>query len=212
MHIYSIMILIMVIHLFTKTNIQHYYNKSYKIPIGVYMIQSQPKAIRYLLTWTLKLCLMPCIFLATLTQSPKLIMSHIKLYSMMIGMFPAQLIDDTPIQVFIDNGATPSILPLSTYKKHLILQKYPKTKSTTPIHTGGGTIKSHFWIELPLKLENQTIQIKVLVCNSECPHDILIGRTSLAFCGMVYFMSSFLPNLRCLLIPILVFTKEVQKV
>ena len=37
-----------------------------------------------------------------------------------------------------------------------------------------------FWIELPLKLENQSIQIKVLVCDSECPHDILIGRTSLA--------------------------------
>ena len=89
-------------------------------------------------------------------------------------MFSAQLMDDTPIQVFIDNGATPSILPLSTYNKHLILQKYPKTKSTTPFTTGGGTIKSHFWIELPLKLENQTIQIKVLVCDS------LIGRTSLA--------------------------------
>ena len=37
------------------------------------------------------------------------------------GMFPAQLMDDTPIQVFIDNGATPSILPLSTYNKQLIL-------------------------------------------------------------------------------------------
>ena len=80
--------------------------------------------------------------------------------------------DDTPIQVFIDNGATPSILPLSPYNKHLILQRYPKTKSTTPIHTGSGVIESHFWIELPLKLENQTIQIKVLVCDSECPYDI----------------------------------------
>ena len=95
-------------------------------------------------------------------------------------MFPTQLMDDTPIQIFIDNGATPSILPLSTYKKHPVLQKYPTTKSTTPIHTGGGTIKSHFWIELLLKLENQTIQIKVLVCDSECPYDILLGRTSLA--------------------------------
>ena len=47
------------------------------------------------------------------------------------GMFPVQLMDDTPIQVFIDNGATPSILPLSTCKKHPILQKYPTTKSTT---------------------------------------------------------------------------------
>ena len=85
--------------------------------------------------------------------------------------------DDTPIQIFIDNGATPSILPL---KQHPILQKYPTTESTTPIHTGGGTIKLHFWIELPLKLDNQTIQTKVLVCDSKCPHDILLGRTSLA--------------------------------
>ena len=96
------------------------------------------------------------------------------------GMFPAKLMDDTPIQVFTDNGATPSILLISTYNKHLVLQRYLKTKSTTPIHTGGGTIESHFWIEVPLKLENQVIQIKVLVCNSECPYDILIGRTSSA--------------------------------
>ena len=88
--------------------------------------------------------------------------------------------DDTPMQVFIDNGATFSILLISTYNKHPVLQKYPKTKSTTPIHTGGDTIESHFWIELPLKLENPNIQIKVLVCDSECPYDILIGRTSLA--------------------------------
>ena len=94
------------------------------------------------------------------------------------GMFPAKLMDNTPIQVFIDNGATPSILPISTYNKQPVLQKYPKTKSTKPIHTGSGTIESHFWIELPLKLENQVIQIKVLVCNSECPYDILIGRTT----------------------------------
>ena len=96
------------------------------------------------------------------------------------GMFPAQLMNDTPIRVFIDNGTIPPILSFSTYNKHLILQKYPKTKSTTPIHTGGGTIKSCFWIELQLKLENQTIQIKVLVFDSECPYNILIGRTSLA--------------------------------
>ena len=60
------------------------------------------------------------------------------------GMFPAKLMDDTPIQVFIKNGATPSILPISTKNKHPVLQRYPKTKSTTPIHIGGGTIQSHF--------------------------------------------------------------------
>ena len=95
------------------------------------------------------------------------------------GMFLAKLMDDTPMQVFIDNGATPSILLISTYNKHPVLQKYPKTKSTTPIHTGGGTIEAHFWIELPLKLENQVIQIKVLVCDLECSYHMLIGKTCL---------------------------------
>ena len=53
-------------------------------------------------------------------------------------------------------------------------------KSHTPIHTGGGMMESHFWIEIPLKLDNQIIQIKTLVCDSECPYDIVLGHTSLA--------------------------------
>ena len=52
--------------------------------------------------------------------------------------------NDTPVEIFIDNGATPSILPLHTYNKFPILHTYPKTESNTPIHTGGGLIKSHF--------------------------------------------------------------------
>ena len=78
-------------------------------------------------------------------------------------MLQVKLMDDTQVQIFIDNGATPSILPLSIYNKYPILQKYPKTESYTPIHTGGGMIESHFWIEIPLKLDNQVIQIKALV-------------------------------------------------
>ena len=38
------------------------------------------------------------------------------------GMFQAKLMDDTHVQIFIDNGATPSILPLSTYNKYPILR------------------------------------------------------------------------------------------
>ena len=41
-------------------------------------------------------------------------------------------------------------------------------------------IESHFWIEIPLRLENQIIQIKTLVCDLECPYDIVLGCTSLA--------------------------------
>ena len=96
------------------------------------------------------------------------------------GMFQAKLMDNTQVEIFIDNGAMPSILPLSICNKYPIWQKYPRTESHTPIHTGGGIIESHFWIEIPLKLDNQVIQIKTLVCDSECPYDIVSGCTSLA--------------------------------
>ena len=95
------------------------------------------------------------------------------------GMFTTKLMNDTPIEIFIDNGATPSILPLRTYNKFPILHTYPKTESDTPIHTGGGLITSHLWLEIPLKLL-QTIQTKALVCDSECPHDLILGQTSMA--------------------------------
>ena len=96
------------------------------------------------------------------------------------GMFQGKLMDNTQVEIFIDNGATPSILPLNVYNKYPILQKYLKMESHTPIHTEGGMIESHFWIEIPLRLENQIIQIKTLVCDSECPYDIVLGCTSLA--------------------------------
>ena len=32
----------------------------------------------------------------------------------------------------------------------------------------------------PLKLDNQVIQVKALVCDSGCPYDIVLGHTSLA--------------------------------
>ena len=95
-------------------------------------------------------------------------------------MFTTKLTNDTPIKIFIDNGATPSILPLCTCNKFPILHTYPKTESNTPIHTGGSLIKSNFWLEIALKLKHQTIQIKALVCESESPYDLIFGCTSIA--------------------------------
>ena len=60
------------------------------------------------------------------------------------GMFQKKLMDDTQVQIFIDNGATPTILPLSIYNKYPVLKTHPKTESTTPIHTGDSMIESHF--------------------------------------------------------------------
>ena len=96
------------------------------------------------------------------------------------GMFQAKLMDNKQVEIFIDIGTTLSILPLNVYNKYPILQKYPKTDSHTLIHTGGGMIESHFWIEIPLKLDNQIIQSKTLVCDLECPYDTVLGHTSLA--------------------------------
>ena len=69
------------------------------------------------------------------------------------GMFQAKLMDET---------------------QPPLLRTYSKTESNTPIHTGGSMIESHFWIEIPLKLDNQIIQIKALVCDSECPYNIVL--------------------------------------
>ena len=45
------------------------------------------------------------------------------------GMFTAKLTNDTPIKIFIDNGATPFILPLRTYNKFPIYIHIPKQKA-----------------------------------------------------------------------------------
>ena len=44
------------------------------------------------------------------------------------GMFTAHLLDNTPVEIFKDNGATPSILPLHTYNKFPLLHKYPDSE------------------------------------------------------------------------------------
>ena len=45
------------------------------------------------------------------------------------SMFPAKLMNGTPVEIFIDNGATPSILPLCTYNnKFSIYIHIPKQK------------------------------------------------------------------------------------
>ena len=52
MHTYSIMILTIKIPSHSETNIQHHYNKNYKIHIGIYTIQLQPKVTKFPRTWT----------------------------------------------------------------------------------------------------------------------------------------------------------------
>ena len=120
------------------------------------------------------------------------------------SMFTAKLMNDTPIEIFIDNRAAPSILPLQTYNRFPILHTYPRTESNTPIHTGGGLIKSHFWLDIPIKLDHQTIQIKALVCDSECPYDLILGCTSMAQLSAWQIDTSHKLYLQQILIPLTV--------
>ena len=120
------------------------------------------------------------------------------------SMFTAKLMNDTPIKMFIDNGATPSILPLCTHNKFPILHTYPRIESNAPTHTGGGLIKSHFWLEIPLKLDHQTSQIKALVCDSECPYDLILGCTSIAQLSAWQDYASHKLYLQKILIPLTV--------
>ena len=177
--IYNTMILTIKTHLHSQINTPHYY-KNYKIHIGAYTTQLQLKIIKFQKIWTLRLCHMQCSSPAIQTVTK---INHIPYQTIVYnenGMFTTKLMNDTPVEIFIDNGATLSILPLHTYNKFPILNTYPKTESNTPIHTGRGLIKSHFWPEIPLKLDHQTIQIKALVSDSECPYDIILGQTSMA--------------------------------
>ena len=77
-------------------------------------------------------------------------------------MFQVKLMDDTQVQIFIDKGATPSILLLSIYNKYPILKMYPKTESYTPTHTGGGMIESHFGLKYPLNWIIRSFKLKHL--------------------------------------------------
>ena len=178
---YSIMISTIKIHLHSQINTQHCYNKNYKIHIGIYMTQLMTKS--YQISKDMDIETMP--HAMYLIGDPDTVskINYIPYQTIVYndnGMFTAKLMNNTPIKMFIDNRAMSSILPLHIYNKFPILHMYSRTESNTPIHTGGGLIKSHFWLETLLKLDHQTIQIKVLVYDSECPYDLILGWTSMA--------------------------------
>ena len=178
---YNTMTSIMMMHSLAKTSTQHYYNRNYKT---LTWCLHDPITIKsYEISSEMEVETMPhaMYFSGSIEAVTKI--NHVPYQTIEYddkGMFQKKLMDDTQVQIFIDNGATLSILPLNIYVKYPILQKYPKTESYTPIHTGGYMIESHLRIEIPLKLDNQIIQIKALVCVSKCPCNIVLGCTSLA--------------------------------
>ena len=195
---YSIMISTIKIHLHLQINTQHYYNKNLHDPITTK---------NYQISKDMDIETMPHAMYFKGNPDTVTKINHVPYQTIVYndnGMFTAKLMNDTPIEIFIDNGATPSILPLRAYNKFPILHTYPRTESNTPIHTGGGLIKSNFWLEILLKLDHQTIQIKALVCDSEYPYDLILGRTSMAQLSARQDYTSHKLYIQQILIPLMV--------
>ena len=113
-------------HSLSKTNIQHYYNRNYKNPH--WCLHDPITTKSYQISSQMDVETMPCAMyfsgnketIAKINQVPYQIIEYDHK-----GMFQVKLIDNTQVQIFIDNGATPSILPLSIYYRYPILQMYP---------------------------------------------------------------------------------------
>ena len=85
------------------------------------------------------------------------------------------------VNIIIDNGATYSIMSTKMYKTMPELRTIPKIPlaQDISINTGNGTIKCHFWIEIPIKIEQIEMQIRMLVCDTLAEPGILLGRNTL---------------------------------
>ena len=64
----TIMTVILVMLYLSRTNVQLFYNKNYRILIGVYTILSPPRHIKFQKIWLSKQCPMPCTFYVMLKQ------------------------------------------------------------------------------------------------------------------------------------------------
>ena len=69
--IYNTTILTIKTHLHSQINMPHYYNRNYKIHIGVYMTQLQLKVTKFQKIWKLRLCHMQCTLPAIQTHSQR---------------------------------------------------------------------------------------------------------------------------------------------
>ena len=109
---YNIMTLIMVMHSLSKTSTQHYYNRNHKTLTGVLHDPIMTKS--YQISSEMDIKTMPhAMYFSGFKAVTKI--NHVPYQTIEYddkGMFQAKLMDDTQVQIFIDNGATPSIPPL----------------------------------------------------------------------------------------------------
>ena len=96
------------------------------------------------------------------------------------GMMTGTYDNTHDIPIYIDNGSTLNIMPTHFYDNAYYLHHLPKAPTAAKtIHTGNGPVKTHFWIDILLNVQECMIQFKVLVCDTQAQTGILLSKMAL---------------------------------
>ena len=97
------------------------------------------------------------------------------------GMLTGTYDNTHDIPIYVDNGSTLNIMPTQFYDKAYYLHHLPKAQAAAQtIHTGNGPVKTHFWIDILLNVQDCMVQFKLLVCDTQAQTGILLSKMALA--------------------------------
>ena len=96
------------------------------------------------------------------------------------GMLTGTYDNTNNIPIYVDNGSTLNIMPTQFYNKAYYLHHLPKAQAAAQtIHTGNGPVKTHFWIDILLNIQDCMVQFKLLVCDTQAQTGILLSKMAL---------------------------------
>ena len=96
------------------------------------------------------------------------------------GMLTGTYDNTHEIPIYIDNNTMLNIMPTHFYEKAYYLHHLPKEDATAQtIHTGNGPVKTYFWIDVLLNIQECMIQFKLLVCDTLAQTGILLSKMAL---------------------------------
>ena len=85
-----------------------------------------------------------------------------------MGMKIADFAGELNIPLFLKISWTVSVMQTNSYNQHAMLHKYQKMPSSDcmVMHTDNSNIKAHFWIVIPLLMQQVVLQLQLLICNT----------------------------------------------
>ena len=96
------------------------------------------------------------------------------------GMLTGTYDNTHKIPIYVDNGTMLNIMPTHFYEKAYYLHHLPKEDAAAQtIHTGNRPVKTHFWIDILLDIQECMVQFKLLVCDTLAQTGILLSKMAL---------------------------------